>query len=382
MKKLLLRPLLCLVAGLTITTSLFAQWQNKSFTHQGVLRQYRVYQSPNYNASNPASMVITLHGLGDNMTNFSGIGMNYIADTANIIVVVPQAVTDALAGTAWNAGAGFMGYFPNSTIDDVHFIGTLMDTIQTNYAINPNRVYVCGFSMGAFMTNRLAIEYSDRFTAFATVSGTFGFGLTDYTPNADIRIAHFHGTADGTVPYAGNASGIGADSLVNFWVNNNQCDPVPQHIALPDTQNDGYTVDQYIYSNGTDNSSVEFFKVTGADHVWLGPSNDIFYTTEIWKFFNKYQALQGAGIEEQSTNPFTIFPNPATDQLQLASANYNGTISCELIDLTGKTILLENVTVANGNASISLGKANAKAGVYLLKVKNASGEWTNRVVIR
>lgn len=381
MKKMLLRLLqsatLCLIA-----VPSFAQWQNKSFTHQGTLRQYRVYQSPNYNPANPASMVITLHGLGDNMTNFSGIGMNYIADTANIIVVVPQAVTDPLAGTAWNSGAGFMGYFPNATIDDVHFIGTLMDTIQTNYAINPNRVYVCGFSMGAFMTNRLAIEYSDRFTAFATVSGTIGFGLTDYTPNADVRIAHFHGTADGTVPYAGNASGIGADSLVNFWVTNNQCDPVPQHIALPDSYNDGYTVDQYIYSNGTDNSSVEFFKVTGADHVWLGTSNDIFYTAEIWKFFNKYQALQGAGTKEQTTNPFTVYPNPATDDVQISCKEYNGTVDCQLIDLTGKTVLSEALVLNNGNASLSLNDTVVNAGVYLLKMSSANGEWTSRVVVK
>lgn len=382
MKKMLLLPLLCSATTLIFSTFSSAQWQNKSFTHQGNLRQYRVYQSPNYNASNPASMVITLHGLGDNMTNFSGIGMNYIADTANIIVVVPQAMNDPLAGTAWNSGAGFMGYYPNAAINDVHFIETLMDTIQTNYAINPNRVYVCGFSMGGFMTNRLAIELSDRFTAFATVAGTMGFGLTDYTPNADIRIAYFHGTADGTVPYAGNASGIGADSLVNFWVNNNQCDPVPQHTALPDTYNDGYTIDQYIYSNGIDNSSVEFYKVNGADHVWLTPSNDIFYTTEIWKFFNKYQVLEGAGITEQTANPFTVYPNPATEMMHISSKASNGNVSCELIDLTGKTVLAESLMLTNGSAAISLNESAVKAGVYLLRMTDENGEWTNRVVVR
>lgn len=371
-----------IISAMTLTTNSFAQWQNKSFTHQGNTRQYRVYQSPNYNAANPASMVITLHGLGDNMTNFSSIGMNSIADTANIIVVVPQAFTDQLAGTAWNSGAGFMGYYPNSTIDDVDFINTMIDSVEANYAINPNRVYACGFSMGGFMTNRLAVELNERITAFASVAGTFGFGLPSYVPDNNVSIAHFHGTVDGTVPYAGNASGISADSLVNFWVTNNQCNSTPQHIVIPDSQNDGYTVDHYIYSNGQENSEVEFFEVTGADHVWLGWNNDISYTREIWKFFNKHQVLLTAGVEEANqTSTFTIYPNPASDQLNIVSTDANQLAQISLTDLTGKTILSTPVQFINGNVSVSLNELKLTSGVYLVKIKTGNQETIQRVII-
>ncbi len=379
-----------LVLGILMTvilhTNSFAQWQNKSFTHQGNTRQYRVYKSPNYNASVPASLVITLHGLGDDMTNFSGIGMNQIADTANIIVVVPQAVSDALAGTAWNSGTGMLGYFPNSSINDVGFINTLLDTIQANYAINPNRVYACGFSMGGFMTNRLAVELNSRFTAFATVSGTFGTGLTSYNPNSPVSIAHFHGTSDGTVPFAGNASGIGADSLVHFWAANNQCNPVPQHISIPDTQSDGYTVDQYIYSGGEDNSSVEFFKVTGADHVWLTPANDISYTKEIWKFFNKHKTKPAtAGMNEFDSNAvYEIYPNPASEYLTLkyTGENTNQSVQFSLVDLTGKTVFSSSADFSNGIATIVLPSIDFKKGIYLLKLKNdGNQDFVKRVCI-
>lgn len=374
--------LLGILSSLLLTTNCFAQWQNKSFTHQGNTRQYRVYQSPNYNPSVPASMVITLHGLGDNMTNFSGIGMNTIADTANIIVVVPQAFADPFAGAAWNAGVGYMGYFPNSTIDDVDFINTMMDSIEANYAINPNRVYACGFSMGGFMTNRLALELNQRITAFASVSGTFGFGLPGYVPYNNISIAHFHGTVDGTVPFAGNASGISADSLVNFWVSNDQCNTTPLHNVIPDSQNDGYTVDHYIYSNGLENSEVEFFKVTGADHVWLTAANDISYTPEIWKFFNKHQVLLTAGVEESNqTALFSVYPNPASDQLNIVSTDANQYAQVSLTDLTGKTVLSTPVQFTDGNASVSLNELALTAGVYLVKVKTGNQETIQRVVI-
>ena len=381
MKKL--STLLMAISALAFVKPTSAQWQNKSFTHQGNVRQYRVYKSPNYSASQPASLVLTLHGLGDNMTNFSGIGMNYVADTANIIVVVPQAMTDQLAGTAWNSGAGMMGYFPNSSINDVAFIDDLLDTIQANYAINSNRVYVCGFSMGGFMTNRLAVALNHRFTAFATVSGTFGTGLPSYDPNGAVRIAHFHGTTDQTVPYAGNASGIGADSLVNFWVQNDQCNPTPQHISVPDTQSDGYTIDHYIYSGGQSNSSVEFYKVNGADHVWLTPANDIFYTTEIWKFFNKYQQgpITASVTEIQSEKVYEVFPNPASDELWIKGGN-GSKLNITLADLTGKLILSGSQLTTNGLAALSLKELHLKKGSYILTISSESGSEKIQLVLQ
>ena len=361
-------PYFLILLLLLISNATLAQWQNKSFTHQGNVRNYRVYKSPNYSASQPAALVLTLHGLGDDMTNFSGKGMNYVADTANIIVVVPQAMNDQLAGTAWNSGAGMLGYYPNSAINDVAFIDDLLDTIQTNYAINPNRVYACGFSMGGFFTNRLAVELNDRFTAFASVSGTFGFGLPSYNPNSSIRIAHFHGTADQTVPFAGNASGIGADSLVNFWVDNNNCNPVPQHIVVPDTQNDGYTIDHYIYTGGDNNSSVEFYKVTGADHVWLTPSNDIFYTTEIWKFFYKHQQ-QASTVslnENIDDHSIDVYPNPVADLLHIRDLE-NDASEISILDFNGRILYTSNL---NGVNTLSVKDLNLKSGSYLLRIND------------
>lgn len=359
-----------LILILLCSITAVAQWQNKGFTFQGNARQYRVYTPSNYNASNPASMVITLHGLGDNMTNFSGIGMNLVADTANIIVVVPQAVSDPFAGTAWNSGAGYAGYYPNASVDDVAFISALIDTVQNNFAINPSRIYACGFSMGGFMTERLALFLNNKINSFASVAGTFGFGLPSYNPNKNVSILHFHGTADGTVPYAGNTSGIGADSLVNFWVNNNQCNTTPVYTSIPDSQNDGYTVEHYLYSGGQNNTEVEFFKVTGAAHVWLTGANDISYTTEIWKFFNKHQALL-SGVKEQSHKvSFSIYPNPANDVVYFKSdnTNLNETCTAKITDLSGREIAETSVVFEKGSCKLFLQALNLSKGLYLLEL--------------
>ena len=68
MKKTLLLSVLLLVSF-----SSFGQWLNKGFTFETRARTYRVYVPTIYDASKPASMVLTLHGLGDNIANFSQI---------------------------------------------------------------------------------------------------------------------------------------------------------------------------------------------------------------------------------------------------------------------------------------------------------------------
>ena len=212
--------------------SVFSQFSNESFVHNGLSRQYRIYIPAIYDGSKEVPLMLCLHGLGDNMTNFSTIGMNYIADTANFIAVFPQAVMDPLvSSTAWNSGAGYNGYFPNSNIDDVDFLRSLIDTLSIHYSINQQRIYACGFSMGGFMSNRLACEANDRIKAIASVAGTIGTGFS-CVPGKAISVCHFHGTADATVSYANGPYGMGAQELVDFWVNTNNCNATPIHSVI------------------------------------------------------------------------------------------------------------------------------------------------------
>lgn len=363
MKKNLLAVLISILS-VSVST---AQWFNKTLTHNSLSRQYRVYVPAIYNPSNPASLVLALHGLGDNMTNFSGIGMNYIADTANIIVVIPQAVSDPFAGTAWNSGAGYL-YYPNSTVNDADFLITLIDSISNTYSINQNRIYSCGFSMGGFMTNRLACEKTNRFSAIASVAGTIGSGLTTCSPLNKIPALHFHGTADQTVGYTVNNFGIPADSLVNFWRNYNNCSTTPVITNIPDTKNDGYTVDHYLYGS-TAGNDVEFFKVYNAQHVWLGSANDINYTVEIWRFFNKHRTRVFSGVDEFSllNNKIGLFPNPASNTFRIESVLGESLIQkIEIVDYMGRTIKL--IKFDSPASSIEININDICSGTYFVNI--------------
>ena len=351
----------------------YSQTTTNNFTFDGINREYLSYVPSSYDPLNPAPLVICLHGLGDNMNNFSGIGMNYVADTANFIVVTPEAIVDGLLGsTAWNSGASYLGFTLNSNVDDLGFINALIDTISTNYSIDQSRVYACGFSMGGFMAQRLACELNNRIAAIASVAGTIGDALT-CTPNKAVSVCHFHGTSDATINYTGNQYGTDAEETVNFWVSNNNCNPSNVvTTSLPNTNpNDGYTVDHSIYSGCDDNTEVEFYKVNGAGHVWLGPTNDIFYTTEIWDFFRKHQNSGSAHLS--AINPIskaTIYPNPSKEFATLEiNSNVKENVQIHLFDVKGKILKSYKKELHFGINNIEFNLQGFNSGSYLISIQ-------------
>ncbi len=365
------KTLLFVFFAFTMTS--FAQWSNHSFVHAGLTRSYRIYVPAIYNSSNPVPLVVAMHGLGDDMTNFSGVGFDAVADTANFISVYPQAISDPNFGTAWNSGAGAFGFYPNSTVNDVDFIKCLIDTLSAHYNINQSKVFATGFSMGAFMTNRLACELSNKIASFASVSGTIGSGIT-CSPTRAISICHFHGTADATISYTNNLYGMNAQPLVNFWVNNNNCNTTPVHTILPDlVPGDGYTIEHDVYSGGNNGTVVEHFKVNNGPHTWLYiPANDIDYATEIWKFFMDKTLPSTVGIMEHSAlNTIRLFPNPASDAFTVFQNDEHSIHSVELMDISGKILIKQNIT----GQELSINVKQYANGIYYLRAFSKGGNF-------
>jgi polyhydroxybutyrate depolymerase len=349
----------------------FAQ-TNKTINVGNKTRQYREYVASSYTGTNPVPLVICLHGLGDNMTNFSGIGMHLLSDSAQFITLYPQAENSSY-GTAWNSGASFLGMTLNSNVDDIGFINALIDSTAAIYNIDLTRVYVTGFSMGGFMANRLACQLGSRICAIASVAGTIGTSCS-CNPFRAIPVAHFHGTADGTVAYSGNSYGNDAEALVNYWVNFNNCDTPAIHSTFPDIATDNITVDLYKYINGNLNSEVWFFKANGANHVWLVPAiNDISYTIEIWNFFKRFHHTT-LDIENSKLPNLSVYPNPATDILQVNGFNNTDHGLISILDVSGRVVMQK--CFENGFTTLNVSKL--QSGAYILQLNDGNSIQTAR----
>jgi polyhydroxybutyrate depolymerase len=68
--------------------SVIAQ-QTITWDYDGIARKYKQYVPSSYDGSTAVPLVIALHGLGDNINNFQGVGFQVVADTAGFITIYP-----------------------------------------------------------------------------------------------------------------------------------------------------------------------------------------------------------------------------------------------------------------------------------------------------
>lgn len=76
----------------------------------------------------------------------------------------------------------------------------LLDQIESKYAVDPDRIYVTGLSMGGFGTWTLATRHPERFAAIAPICGGGDWYLADRLK--DVPVWAFHGAKDSVVPLA------------------------------------------------------------------------------------------------------------------------------------------------------------------------------------
>lgn len=353
-----------LLSILLLPSFLLAQQTSHNFMFDGANRKYIQYIPATYDGSTAVPVVFSLHGLGDNMNNFSQVGFHQVADTANFIVITPEALVSPLVNaTAWNSGAGVGPFVLNEDVNDVGFLSAVLDSLTRHFNIDQTRVYATGFSMGGFMSNRLACELNNRIAAIASVAGTIGSGI-NCQPARAMPVCHFHGTADGTVAYEGNQFGNDAEALFDFWSTNNICDATIDSIQIANTVADGISVTKITRkSNCTNNAETILFRADSAGHNWLyTPANDIDYTSEIWKFFsNKTHPNPSlTSIAENSAIAFEVYPNPVKNLLSI-KVNKENNIVVNIYNVLGKKVLSSTNTKA-------LDVSNLETGTYIIQL--------------
>ena len=257
MKKKCLFTLSLLIVMTTV------QAQIQYFEWQGTQRQYLLKTPSQTKETMP--IVYFLHGLGDNITRLDNeFHFQQIADEFGWMMVIPQALSQSGA-TMWNAA------LTNSDIDDSGFLMALLDTLSAYHPVNLDSVFFTGFSMGGFMTHRMAIEHGNRITACAPVSGLITHTMASYTAVAPIRMLHIHGTSDPVVGYNGNSQyfggnlGLSVEAILDYWKNANHCTDEPTIDTLPDLKNDGLLFVRYIYEG---DAELQHIKVIGGNHTW------------------------------------------------------------------------------------------------------------------
>lgn len=353
-----------------------------SLDHQGFQRQYIVHLPPNYTGAAPTPVVIVLHGGSGNMQSAQGFTeMNMVSNQNDFLAVYPQGYGLAPPGFSWADGRGTTADMAN--IDDVGFMLKLIDSLGAAYNVDTSRVYVCGFSNGGFMTQRLACEIPGKFAAIGGLGCSLDTNLIQTcTPLQSVPMAYFFGTSDPEVPYAGGSMNnpavtpvVPVDTAIQFWVENNQCLTVEPVVNFPNTVlSDSSTAELYVYTDCDCDADVYFYKIINGGHTWpgvpisqfpqLGNTNeDIHASFQLWDFFDQFAGCSmGTGIEE-AVAKLVVYPNPVRDWLRIEVDG--GLARVYVRDLQGK-LMLETV-----GEEIDMGMLSA--GIYLVVLELENG---------
>lgn len=178
--------------------------REKSFAHNGIDRFYHIRESSG--TSDQTAIVVGLHGFSGDAKMFAyytGI-QNTLPESD--IILYPKTVDPQLGQkTGWNAGfCCGSGWAQNA--QDAEFILALIESTKQEYDVPDAKVFVTGFSNGAFMTQRLAAEYPDVIDATASASGTIGTESFQLEPTSPVPILLMHGEKDTRVSFSGGSS--------------------------------------------------------------------------------------------------------------------------------------------------------------------------------
>ena len=250
--------------------------------HDGSSRSYLLHLPPSYDGSAPMAVVLGFHGRTLNATSQESISdMNAAADREGLISVHPEGI-----GSTWNAGA-CCGDAMTRRLDDVGFVGAVIDMLERTLCIDPDRVYATGLSNGGMLAHRLACELSDRIAAIAPVAGTMA--IRACSPGRPVPVLAFHGTADALVPYRGGFAGIDSvPATMAGWVERNGC----EGDSVVDFANGDVRCETW--AGCDEGASVRLCTVDGGGHQWpggselpfLGPkTDDISATDAALEFF-------------------------------------------------------------------------------------------------
>ncbi len=127
-----------------------------------------------------------LHGAGERGEDLEKVrraGLPRLVETDNrrqwgFVLLSPQCPRDS----SWN---------PESLVQ-------LIEHVSSHLSIDPDRIYLTGYSMGGFGTWATACHDPDRFAAIAPVSG--GGDVQQAERLKDLPIWAFHGDKDNVVP--------------------------------------------------------------------------------------------------------------------------------------------------------------------------------------
>ena len=294
-------------------------------------------------------------------------------------IAVHNGNTDPMTVAAYDAGMNLSGY-PGCNVDRALLDqGVSATSFENYYQQRIGLAVPAGLSMTVTGTTTKTINVSATFrTVFA--SANYRLGVIIVEDNVT-------GTASGYAQanaYAGGGAGAmgGYESLPN---------PVPaatmvyDHVgrallggfggqanSVPAAITDGQVVNYtFTYAVPTTSNSANMTAVA------------ILIDNATGEIINaEKQVISAANVNEMETIALNVFPNPASDLVNVSFEANNNDFSVSLVDIQGRTIVSKSFTNLVGSQLVSFSTEDIAKGSYIVTVTSNGATTTKNVVVR
>lgn len=231
--------------------------------HDGQPRFVGIYQPPSYNSSQPAPLIIALHGRFSSPQAFHALtGLAAVAAARGAILIYPESTNGV-----WNDGGHTLLNRPGAPVDDLAFVDTAIQSATEDFHIDPNRIFLVGYDSGGSLAYAVACR-SQRPLAGVAVVGAL---MWDYARDAcgaarptPMLIVHGRRDDQYTPTNGGDVNGVdvrrlGVADTMAVWRRINACN-------TPSATGRG---DSAFYASCGTNSALAYVGVDGGGHNWF-----------------------------------------------------------------------------------------------------------------
>ena len=138
-----------------------ARFETRNYANEAGSRVYKLYIPSGYSGQ-ALPLIVMLHGCTQVPDSFaSGTQMNALAEEQTFLVAYPAQSPAANAMKCWTW----------SSAADRSLVAGITRQVMREFPVDPERVYIAGFSAGGAMAAIMGSEYSDLYAAVGVHSG-------------------------------------------------------------------------------------------------------------------------------------------------------------------------------------------------------------------
>jgi poly(hydroxyalkanoate) depolymerase family esterase len=252
-----------------------ARFIAQSYHGEAGSMNFKLYVPSGYRGE-PLPLIVMLHGCMQAPDDFAaGTRMNALAEEGPFLVAYPAQAASANALKCWN---WFDPSHQQRDCGEPALIAGITRQIMTDYAVDPQRVYIAGLSAGAAAAAVLGTSYPDLYAAIGVHSGVpvgiarnvlsaftamLNGGVVGEHQNSEKRVPTivFHGDRDAIVHPANSDNVIAQAMISDLSVSVQESGVTGGH---------AYTCTRY--SDASGRSMLEQWIIHGAGHAWSGGS--------------------------------------------------------------------------------------------------------------